>query len=769
MVNKIESASGEWFPTACIVCPENCGLEVQIKENQIVKVRGDKNHPKSKGYCCHKALRINYYQNSNDRLTHPLRKTADGGFEKISWEVAINEIARKLLHIRDTYGGRSFAYYGGGTLGNHIGGLYAVALKAAMGSPFHFSSIAQEKTGDFYINGKLFGRQTCHVADGVEEAEVVVFLGTNPWQSHGFPRARRVINDIRKDPNRKIVVIDPRRTETAQRADFHLALKPGTDVFLLSAILAYIVQENLVDQAFIDEHTKGFEPVKAFFQSVDIEGCAKRAGIELALVRQVADIIGRAQSVTVKADLGIQQSFHSTVNSYLEKLLFLLTGNFGKKGCNNLHSFIIPIIGHSPDPTEIDDTLKTPVTRMYPISKLYPPNILPAEIDSDNAERIRAVYVDSANPLLSAADSQAYRKAFEKLELLVVVDVAMTETAELADYVLPAPSQFEKYEATFYSYYFPENFIHLRKPIFPPRGESLPEPEIYRRLLVAMDELPESFPFLESVAWMHRIVPKLQIFPLALKSLFAMKPDWQNYGSVILSETLGKTLPDDAQNAAPIWMASLFYVDRHREAVLRAGIEDEGFGLGESFFRRIIEDHSGLKMSHHEYEETWKMVRTKDKKIHLDISEMLEELRNYMQEIDVSLQTEEFPFLLSAGERRKYNANTLLRDPAWRLSDTEGCLVMNPDDAQKLGINAGDMVKATSSSGSIITKVFISDETPEGFCALPHGYGMKYKAGDTTKREAQGPNVNDLTSTAHCDSRTKTPYHKHVPVNLEKV
>ena len=129
----------------------------------------------------------------------------------------------------------------------------------------------------------------------------------------------------------------------------------------------------------------------------------------------------------------MEHSLHSTLNTYLEKLLALMTGRVGKRGGVNLHTQFVPLIGHSPD-----DGVRTRVTGMREISKMFPPNILPAEIDTDHPERVRAVFVDSANPMQSAADSQAYRQAFGKLDLLVAVDVSMTETAQMADYVLPA-------------------------------------------------------------------------------------------------------------------------------------------------------------------------------------------------------------------------------------------------------------------------------------------------------------------------------------------
>src|SRR5262249_30484655 len=159
-------------------------------------------------------------------------------------------------------------------------------------------------------------------------------------------------------------------------------------------------------------------------------------------------------------------------------------------------------------------------------------------------ERIRAVVVESGNPLVTGADTQAYRDAFQKLELLVVIDVALTETARLAHYVLPAASQFEKYEATFFNLEFPENYFHLRRPLLPPAGQSLPEPEIHRRLAVALGELPERFGFLETVARVDRKFPRLKLFSLALAATLKRRPRLAAHLPMLLHETIGKALPD---------------------------------------------------------------------------------------------------------------------------------------------------------------------------------------------------------------------------------
>src|ERR671935_1202064 len=249
----------DWQPTACILCECNCGVEVQLEGRTLHRIRGDKAHPASRGYTCNKAMRLDHYQNGPHRLTSPLRRRADGGYEGVGWDEAIPEIAAGLERVRDEHGGASIFYYGGGGQGNHLGGAYAGAFLRALGSRYRSSALAQEKTGEAWVDSQLYGG---HTRGEFEHAEVSVFVGKNPWMSQSFPRARVVLNEIAKDPARSMIVIDPVLTDTAKMADIHLRVRPGTDAWCLAAMAAVLVQENLCNEAFLAEHVNGVDPVR---------------------------------------------------------------------------------------------------------------------------------------------------------------------------------------------------------------------------------------------------------------------------------------------------------------------------------------------------------------------------------------------------------------------------------------------------------------------------------------------------------------------------
>src|SRR5262249_28988413 len=252
---------------------------------------------------------------------------------------------------------------------------------------------------------------------------------------------REHLNQIRKDPDRKMIVVDPRRSESAEMADLHLAVRPGADAFLLGAILATLVRLDAVDHEFIARHTVGYEEVREALLKIPVEAWADAADVPLVQIRQCVDMMLAADAMTVRVELGIQQGVNSTLNSYLEKLLIMLTGSFGRRGTNQLHSWLQPLWGNSPNQ-------RFAAVDTEAIAGLLPPNLFCDAVLSDHPDRLRGVWVDSSNPANTAANTAEVENALRALELVVVVDVAMTETAQLAHYVLPASSQYEKTEFT---------------------------------------------------------------------------------------------------------------------------------------------------------------------------------------------------------------------------------------------------------------------------------------------------------------------------------
>ncbi len=702
-------------------------------------------------------MRLDHYQNGRHRLTTPLRKRPDGGFDAIDWDTAIREVAERFAAVRDTHGGETIFYYGGGGQGNHLGGAYATATCAALGSRFRSNALAQEKTGEFWVNGKLLGT---YVRSDVEDAEVALFVGKNPWQSHGIPHARTTLKEIARDPLRSLIVIDPRRSETAELADFHLQVRPGTDAWCLAAMGAVLVEEDLLDHAWLAGHAEHVEEVVAHLGRVPIGAFCAVAGVEEELLRQATRRIGTASSVACYEDLGIQMSLHSTLSSYLEKLLWLLTGNFAITGGQYAPSTLVKLAGAGINGGGSSRT--SPVAGARIISGLVPANVIAEEILTDHPARYRAMLVESGNPAHSLADSQRMREALAALELLVVIDVALTETARLADYVLPVPSQFEKWEATFFNFDFPRNVFHLRRPVLPPLEGTMAEPEIHARLCEALGAITEDdVQPLRAAADRGRAA-----FGQAFIAALSARPELGRLAPVLLYRTLGPTLPDGAAAAAVLWAAAHRCAQANPEGVRRAGFEGNVLEAGEQLFDAILASPSGVVFTDDEPEASWARVRTPDGRAQLAIPELLAELDTLAGETPPGSDPA-YPFVLSAGERRSFTANTIFRDPAWRRRDAAGALRMAPADAERLGLTDGDRARVTTSRGTAVAPVEVSAMMQPGHVSLPNGLGLDYPGQDGSAA-VTGVGPNELTASDHRDWLAGTPFHKHVPARVER-
>lgn len=750
----------EWHKTACSLCYLNCGLEVQLDGRAITRVRGDKSHPRSAGYLCQKAQRLNWLGNHGDRLTSPLRRLPDGGHERVDWDTALAEIAAKLTAIKeaDTAAGRpgSFAYVGGGGQGNHSGGAYGTALMRWMNSNRFFNALSQEKTGDFWVNGKMFGSQTCHTAEGIEDCDLLLVLGCNPWLAHGFTNARHALNAIKNDPDRKMIVIDPRRTETAEVAELHLPLRPGTDAYLLAAILALILEQGGQDQGFLEARTEGFALVAEALRQVSVDEWIAHAEVDRADVERAVDMILAARAMTVRVELGIQQGRNSTLNSYLEKLLYLVTGNFGRPGTNNLHSWLMPLWSNSRGE-------RSEITGYEHIGGLLPSNTMAEEILTDHPNRVRVLWVESSNPANTYADTASVERAIRECELSVVVDVAYTETAAQADYVLPAASQHEKWEFTLFNFEWPTNYFQIRRPLFDPLPGTLVEAEIYARLFEALGALPSD----QDLAELTQLArtDRARLLPVAAK-LMKADPSLAALAPVLLYRTLGTVLDETqpgAASMAPLWAGCHRAAATMTTAVQRAlGSSAVAGELGEELFARILISESGTPFSTHRYEEVWDLVRRD--KIQLAIPELLD----WLDELDPAADQPDprYPFSLVNGQRRSHNANQILRAPAWRRTDPEGALRARAADLASVGIDPGDWVAVVTSVGRIVVRAEADESLRPMQLALPHGYGMSYPDGHGG-RVTNGPRINLLTDAADRDRIAGTPHHKDIPVRLE--
>ncbi len=763
------ATTNEWQPTACNLCYANCGILVKTADDgrSIVKVRGDKNHPASRGYICNKAAQINYYQSANDRLSAPQRRSSDGSYEVISWDVAIAEIAQKMAAIRDEHGGDKIFRYGGGGQGNHLGGSYFSSVSRALNMRYQSNALAQEKTGYAWMMGRMFGT---NVHGEMEHTQCLFIVGKNPWQSNSIQRARVLLKEVSQDPNRTLIIVDPRRTESAELADIHLAVKPGRDAWALSAMIAHVIQQKLIPMNWLNDNVLGLEQVLERFSGIDVDAYAEFAGLDPLDVRAAAQAIARSKSSAYYEDLGVQMAPHSTLLSYLNLLMMTITGHFGKPDTLAPLKSLIGQFFAVHDIAEADAAgyeaigRRSPVAGARIVGGLVPCNVIPEEILTDHPNRYRALWVESGNPCHSLADSHSWRDAMRKLELSVVIDVAMTETAREADYVLPASSQYEKWESTFFNFEYPDNHHHLRAPVCDPLAGTLSEPEIHARLIEAL----KPFDLREIEPLKAAAQNGLAAFTPAMFEAIGSHPHWGPYLPYVIYRTLGSALPEGAAACAAYWLLAHKFAAEHTDAVIRAGFTGEGLALGNALFEGILSGRSGIVFSKSDIEDCFSELGFADNKVRLAVGEMLDEVAGLAALEDLVPRNPEFPLLLAAGERRSYTANTIVRDPKWIKKKVVVALAVNPIDAQACGVTDGDEVRLITEAGAAQVPITVDDRMMRGTLSLPNGLGLLYPDGAGADT-ALGVAPNELTTTGLRDKFLGTPLHKHVPARIEAV
>ncbi len=741
----------EWKKTSCILCSQNCGLEVITEGNKIIKVRADRENPRSQGYLCRKGANIAYFQNNPERLKFPLKRVGDR-FERISWDQALNEIAVKLKEIVQTHGPRSIAYMGGGGQGCHFETAFGLRFLNGLGSKNHYSPLAQELTGFFWVNGKAFGRQYMHSFPDINGSDFLVFWGANPMVSHDIPNAPVVLRNKKKEPGFLMAVIDPRVTETAKLADIHLRLRPGTDALLFKAMIKILLTEGLLAKDYLVARVDGFEAIRKWFDDVDVEDYCRICGLDTGAVREFTRLFA-TRKTAMRSDLGILMGRHSTLNSYLELILLTLTGRIGAKGGNVFLGHLMPMGSHTPE--EDPGAWKTVMTNIPLIMGVFPPNVMPEEIDNDHPQRIRGLIVSGSNPLRSYADSGAYEKAFAKLDLLVTVEVAMSETAVLSHYVLPAKSGYEKWDGTFFQWRYPDYYFDMRRPVVQSDGEQVEEATIYVELAERLGMIPAYPPGLREMA-KDRIS-----FGMALMEYLRANPKAEPWLPYILAKTLGEEL--GSKNLAALWGLLARFPMMHADEVARAGYQ-VGPMTGEEIFRKVLNTPGGVKIGVVSTEDNLSLLKTPDKKIHIHFPEM----ESWVREVtataeEAQLANKDYPMVLMAGNHMEMVANTIMRDPAWNEGRRPCTMRIHPVDAKELGIADGEEAFVETEAGSITVEAEITDSSHRGQVVIPHGFGLVHLG------KVSGVNVNQLAPAKHRDRLAATPLHRYIPCRVRKV
>ena len=780
------SAEASQLPTVCVLCSQNCGLTVDVKDNCITKIQADKSNPITKGYSCNKAYSIGHYVNHKQRVEQPLKRQVDGSYKAVSWDQAISEIAERFNKIRQKQGSKAIALNGIGGQANHMDALFATGFMNAIGSPWLYNSYAQEKTQHHWVDTLMMNAP---VADMYHpdawNSQTIFMMGTNPLVSNRNERATENLKKFLKNDKNRLIVVDPRVSETARRAHTHLRLTPAGDAFLLMAMIKIILDEKMFDRQTIDQQAKHFGKLETMFSSLDVTTLANQCGLDEAAIRQVAQQFSSASSACVFYDLGVEQIQHSTMVSWLIRVLVLITGNFAKSGAESGGNHMVS--GFSPDGAALQPKHfpKTPVSGVEGIAALapypmYSPYLLPEEIEAGN---IHGLIVEGSNPLLSYGDTTRFKKALESLDLLVVIEPAMTETARVADYVLPTPVGYEKWEWSSFPKGYPGISVQLRPPVVTGPKNALPEAEIYYRLAMAMGVISKPPFVLKQLGKMAK--GNRSVYAQSLLGLAAVNgrgdPNKTMANMVFWSyATLGPSLKSPVLSS--VWFSSLLFSLTRRKDMLRTFDRTSRwvspFALANDTFEKIMNHPEGVEVARLDEKNCFaNAVRTKDKKIDLVPAKIHELFRDTLlvdgltkNSADIMEEDKDYPLILCAGERTPWNANTIHRSREWRKGrGPHFWIKIHPDTAQQHQFKESEVVKLITANGQIQAPIKITDSVLKGVLTVPNGFGAEYPDEDTGILRVIGQNVNLVTSLDRRDPISGSPFLKHQPCRLEKV
>jgi anaerobic selenocysteine-containing dehydrogenase len=702
----------------------------------------------SEGYVCRKGTNIAYHLHNADRVLYPLKRVGDG-FERISWDQAITEITEKLRDILQQHGPRSLAsLFGGGELG--VGGTFhLISLVNRLGSRYQYSSANQEFAGRYWAHGLTLGNQGVAFMSDHENTNMMLLIGKNPLQSHHMQQARRMLLKMSKNPDQLLVVVDPRLSETARIANIHLPIRPGTDALLLKSMIAIILKEGMHNQKYIAKHTDGFNEILPWFAGFDIKAALKVCELDYDQVFSICREFATRRSC-LHDDLGILMGRHSALVSYLLVMLLAICGRIGVPGGNYLTG------GGGPFDPNDPNVWRTQTTDIPALNGMFPPNVMPEEIMSDHPDRLRAVFAYAVNPLRSYADTTAYEQAFRRLDLLVVTEIAMSETAALAHYVLPSKSFYESWNGRFGG---DVSRIYGRAPgpVVQAEGEQKEGGEVFTLLADAMGLIPE----LPESLYQASGSDSLREYRDALTDYMGKDP--QSYGVLpfIVAKTLGNAV-------GSVHLASHFSTFMQRsperqEQAVRAGFT-VGPDQGLEIYQATLEHPEGVLVGIRDPEKNIGQLATKNGKIQLhnpEIDDWISKINPVEEETQLK-PDERFPLILMAGRHMDMNANTGMRDPAWNEGRRPCTLAMNPTDAEQLGLADRQMVKVVTEAGEETIEVEVTEDARKGQVVIPHGFGLVYNG------VKYGANVNRLTKNTHRD-QFGTPIHRYVPCRVEVI
>lgn len=762
----------EWKKTWCNLCAVTCGLELEVENNKIINVRPDPDSPRSNGYCCRKGRTAKYFVDHGDRVLYPRKKVGDH-YERISWEKAYKEIVEKANHILKVHGPRSAAIIGAGTAAVQTAAATASPMLMAMGSQYIFNPIGVEFMADWWSHGRIFGDQTHFLEADDERTDIMIYWGSNAYVSHQMPNAKRICREFSESPDKMVIVVDPRLSETARMADMHIMPALGSDSLFLRALIALILENGWENKEYLNRYTKDWTLAKGWFRDFDIDNALRVCNIPRQQAEEFARIL-TTRKWGMHRDLGLFFGRHATMSSYLCIMLTIVCGMCLVPGGNVPPERVISLGGSDERDSR---TWRTPVTNRFPVSRVYPEAVIPDEILGNNPDRIRFAITSINNPLRSYPDSQKMEEALRSLELLVAIESCETEVAQFADYVLPSATAFEGNGGfNIFTLNYPEVVFGCRKQIVTPPGEAREESMIFAELTEAMGLIPEL------PQWLYKAAEDAVISGDRMK-YFMKFGMWLAMGNLkyfdqaptVMALTLGKAM--GSADRAMTWGGMLLSplpknaimtapVDKKQHPLLsRMPILADLCKMDAAF--KLVDDHpEGAVIAHSdEFNLMERHIKHKDGKFHLWCEEIDEYIRRITPEKEEeALHLEDgYNMILSAGRHSDGGVNASMRNSRTFKYRKLYALAMNPQDAKEMGFIDGQTVKLSTNKGSIEIPVECSWQISRGYCMMPHYLGLKFEG------KTYGMHVNYLTDHKDIDELTGNARWRYTPCRVEAI
>jgi anaerobic selenocysteine-containing dehydrogenase len=427
----------------CHICEANCGILVEQEGSRVVSIKGDPDDVLSRGHICPKATAIADLQEDPDRLRSP-RKRVDGQWVEIGWEQAFREIGARFAAIRAA-GGAGGLYVGNPTAHNYSVGMMTGHLKRAIGTRFVWSASTVDQIPHQLVQLWMFGHNSLFPIADIDRTETMLIVGGNPMASNGsvwtVPGVRHRIQAL-QDRGGKLIVVDPRRTETAELADTHLFIRPGTDPAFLIALLLALNEAGAIKPGRLAPMLDGFEEALAAIRGFDMASLSAHCGIDEADIRAVAARLGSSAPAITYGRMGVSTAEFGSLNHWLIQLLNIATGNLDREGGMMFSDPGVDVVAQAGQGTWGRFTSR--VSGLREVMSELPVVTMAEEIETPGEGQVRALFTIAGNPVLSCPEGVALDAALESLELMVSVDMYVTETSRHAHYILPPCGPLQK-------------------------------------------------------------------------------------------------------------------------------------------------------------------------------------------------------------------------------------------------------------------------------------------------------------------------------------